>query len=240
MDAGLSGATPPTVPVPVEQLQAQSEPTVLSQESGVVVADQRDLEAGVKIVKRKRKTTQNDQSHGSFFLRIGAIGKPSFHNPQNHEIYIQICLAFGLGTMIYNGLEFGTFFEVPISSPCYMILRGINPVLQMIFTFMQMYFIFMNSRVNHEKPFKTLITLFNPCYFTVKHPSLQSNRPIWSDARGGDQYLRLGPYCGPRIPQGSHLVPQTLKQLNRWLPRCHSGPYRAQCSNHSGVSHGSA
>ncbi|XP_065159977.1 proton channel OtopLc isoform X9 [Atheta coriaria] len=129
VDAGLSGATPPTVPVPVEQLQAQSEPTVLSQESGVVASDQRDLEAGVKIVKRKRKTTQNDQSHGSFFLRIGAI-------------------AFGLGTMIYNGLEFGTFFEVPISSPCYMILRGINPVLQMIFTFMQMYFIFMNSRLN--------------------------------------------------------------------------------------------
>lgn len=55
--------------------------------------------------------------------------------------------AFGLGTMIYNGLEFGAFFEVPFTSPCYMILRGVNPVLQMIFTFMQMYFIFMNSRV---------------------------------------------------------------------------------------------
>jgi hypothetical protein len=50
--------------------------------------------------------------------------------------------------MIYNGLEFGTFFEVPFTSPCYMILRGVNPVLQMIFTFMQMYFIFMNSRLN--------------------------------------------------------------------------------------------
>nr|CAI5848712.1 unnamed protein product [Callosobruchus analis] len=50
--------------------------------------------------------------------------------------------------MIYNGLEFGVFFEVPLTSPCYMILRGINPVLQMIFTFMQMYFIFMNSRLN--------------------------------------------------------------------------------------------
>lgn len=50
--------------------------------------------------------------------------------------------------MIYNGLEFGLFFEVPFTSPCYMILRGVNPVLQMIFTFMQMYFIFMNSRVS--------------------------------------------------------------------------------------------
>ncbi|KAK1131072.1 hypothetical protein K0M31_017369 [Melipona bicolor] len=94
------------------------------------VADAADVEAGVATrALRKRKTSQNDQSHGSFFLRIGAI-------------------AFGLGTMVYNGLEFGTFFEVPPTSPCYQILQGVNPVLQMIFTFMQMYFIFMNSRLN--------------------------------------------------------------------------------------------
>ncbi|XP_013138599.1 PREDICTED: uncharacterized protein LOC106103392 isoform X4 [Papilio polytes] len=89
-----------------------------------------ELEAGpVARPMRRRKTSQNDHSHGSFFLRIGAI-------------------AFGLGTMIYNGLEFGTFFELPLDSPCYLILKGVNPVLQMVFTFMQMYFIFMNSRLN--------------------------------------------------------------------------------------------
>ena len=49
--------------------------------------------------------------------------------------------------MIYNGLEFGVFFEIPMSSPCYQILRGVNPLLQLVFTFMQMYFIFMNARV---------------------------------------------------------------------------------------------
>ncbi|XP_011493999.1 PREDICTED: uncharacterized protein LOC105359184 [Ceratosolen solmsi marchali] len=92
--------------------------------------DAADVEAGVTTRSlRKRKTSQNDSSHGSFFLRIGAI-------------------AFGLGTMVYNGLEFGVFFEVPPTSPCYQILQGVNPVLQMIFTFMQMYFIFMNSRLN--------------------------------------------------------------------------------------------
>ncbi|KAK3927549.1 Proton channel OtopLc [Frankliniella fusca] len=89
-----------------------------------------ELEAGLdRPLGRKRKTSQNNSSHGSFFLRVGAI-------------------AFGLGTMIYTGLEFGTFFETPFSSTCYNILRGINPVLQMVFTFMQMYFIFMNSRLN--------------------------------------------------------------------------------------------
>ncbi|KAK7871317.1 hypothetical protein R5R35_007585 [Gryllus longicercus] len=97
-------------------------------------SDDVQLEAGRPL--RKRKTSQNVHSHGSFFLRVGAI-------------------AFGLGTMIYNGLECGAFFEIPFDSPCYQILRGINPVLQMIFTFMQMYFIFMNSRLNIHR-FKVL------------------------------------------------------------------------------------
>lgn len=103
-------------------------------------APQADIEAGVTPAptersetqekpRKKRKTTQSEHAHGSFFLRVGAI-------------------AFGLGTMIYNGLEFGSFFEVPFTSPCYQILKGVNPVLQMVFTFMQMYFIFMNSRVS--------------------------------------------------------------------------------------------
>ena len=49
--------------------------------------------------------------------------------------------------MIYNGLEFGVFLEIPLDSPCHMILRGVNPIAQLVFTFMQMYFIFMNARV---------------------------------------------------------------------------------------------
>ena len=61
-----------------------------------------------------------------------------------------IFAAFGLGTMIYNGLELGTFFEIPWNSPCYQVLRGINPILQMIFTFSQMYFVFMNARVSKK------------------------------------------------------------------------------------------
>lgn len=50
--------------------------------------------------------------------------------------------------MIYVGLELGSFFEIPFTSQCHEILRGVNPLLQMIFTFMQMYFIFMNARVS--------------------------------------------------------------------------------------------
>lgn len=81
---------------------------------------------------KKPKVSENDKSHGSLFLRIGAI-------------------AFGLGTMVYNGLEFGSFFEIPSTSTCYSVIVGVNPVLQMVFTFVQMYFIFVNSRLNIHK-----------------------------------------------------------------------------------------
>ena len=90
-------------------------------------------------MKRKEKISETEKSHGSIFLRIGAIG-------------------FGLGTMIYNGLEFGSFFETPRSSPCYSILIGINPILQATFTFAQMYFIFTYSRLMINK-FKLLARL---------------------------------------------------------------------------------
>ncbi len=50
--------------------------------------------------------------------------------------------------MIYNGMELGSFFEIPWRSQCYQVLRGINPILQAIFTFSQMYFVFMNARVS--------------------------------------------------------------------------------------------
>lgn len=67
MDEGLA-----QVPVPVAELAAQSDPPVVSQEQSATAGD---VEAGTVVkVKRKRKTTQNDHSHGSFFLRIGAIG----------------------------------------------------------------------------------------------------------------------------------------------------------------------
>lgn len=79
----------------------------------------------------KGKTGNSERSHGSIFLRIGAI-------------------AFGLGTMIYNGIEFGSFLETR-TSPCYSILLGVNPILQATFTFAQMYFIFTYSRLMIHK-----------------------------------------------------------------------------------------
>ena len=66
----------------------------------------------------KLMTSENEKSHGSLFLRIGAI-------------------AFGVGTLIYTGLEFLTFFEIPKDCSRWSSLLGVNPVLYMIFVFMQ-------------------------------------------------------------------------------------------------------
>lgn len=81
---------------------------------------------------KKEKVLENERSHGSIFLRIG-------------------CIFFGLGSMIYNGLEFGSYFEFGNKSPCHSIYLLINPLLQAIFTFLQMYFIFTYSRLMIRK-----------------------------------------------------------------------------------------
>ena len=80
----------------------------------------------------KLMTSENEKNHGSLILRIGAI-------------------FFGLGTLIYTGLEFLLFFEIPQTCISWKILLGINPVLYMVFVFMQMYYIFMHSRININK-----------------------------------------------------------------------------------------
>ena len=80
----------------------------------------------------KLMTSESEKSHGSLMLRFGAI-------------------AFGLGTLIYTGLEFVHFFEIPFSCSSWHILSGTNPVLHMIFTFMQMYYLFMHARLDINK-----------------------------------------------------------------------------------------
>lgn len=146
-------------------------------------------------------------------------------------------LAFGLGTMIYNGLEFGAFFEVPPTSPCYQILQGVNPVLQMIFTFMQMYFIFMNSRVSKDKdcelcicsifwfrcvfiPFFYVFFFFSFFFFLffylVEHSSIQSSCTIRFDARCRYESLRLDKNVGTWKPQRDHPVSSTVGARGGW------------------------
>ncbi|XP_012263262.1 proton channel OtopLc-like isoform X2 [Athalia rosae] len=66
------------------------------------------------------------QHYGSFYLRMGAV-------------------AFGIGSMIYSGLEFGQYFELERDTKCHNIMLALTPATRMAFIFIQMYFIFLNN-----------------------------------------------------------------------------------------------
>ncbi|XP_023218358.1 otopetrin-2-like isoform X2 [Centruroides sculpturatus] len=88
-------------------------------------------------VTNHHKRKVDDAPHcGSFYLRLGAV-------------------AFGIGSMIYSGLEFGQFFEIQQDTACYNVLFALTPSSRMAFTFIQLYFIFLNSRMAINK-YKTV------------------------------------------------------------------------------------
>ncbi|XP_062137735.1 proton channel OtopLc isoform X8 [Drosophila sulfurigaster albostrigata] len=157
---------------------------------------------------RKRKTTHSDLTHGSFFLRVGAI-------------------AFGLGAMIYIGLEFGSFFEIPFDSPCHHILIGVNPLLQMIFTFMQMYFIFMNART--RPPFQLNIHRFKViARFGLMHV-VATNICVWIRTLVKESLLEITIYhqkreADPDASSIAHSIRQHALRHAGTVLRTHAGP----------------
>uniref|UniRef100_V5G3P9 Otopetrin-2 n=1 Tax=Anoplophora glabripennis TaxID=217634 RepID=V5G3P9_ANOGL len=75
-----------------------------------------------------RKQHRSAVKYGSFYLPLGAI-------------------AFGIGSMVYSGLEFGRYFEVKNNLDCHSnILEAICPATRMVLTLVQVQFIFLNSK----------------------------------------------------------------------------------------------
>lgn len=75
--------------------------------------------------------------YGSFYLRVGAI-------------------AFGIGSMVYSGLEFGQYFELKSEDKCQNALIALNPAARMILTIVQMQFIFLNTKELHMTRHKVI------------------------------------------------------------------------------------
>lgn len=71
-----------------------------------------------------------------------------------HFIFItlpcHVPTAFGVGSMIYSGLEFAQYFEIDVEGPCHNLLMALTPAARMTFTFIQMYFIFLNAKVKRK------------------------------------------------------------------------------------------
>lgn len=103
---------------------------------------------------RVSSLSASKQNHyGSFYLRMGAVGKFlfKFHKQCTlpKKVNELICfLAFGIGSMIYSGLEFGQYFELERNTKCHNVLLALTPATRMAFIFIQMYFIFLNNEVS--------------------------------------------------------------------------------------------
>lgn len=65
--------------------------------------------------------------YGSFYLRVGSI-------------------AFGIGSMVYSGLEFGQYFELKADNKCQNIFIALNPAFRILLIIMQMQLIFLNTK----------------------------------------------------------------------------------------------
>ncbi|XP_072941800.1 proton channel OtopLc-like isoform X2 [Epargyreus clarus] len=75
--------------------------------------------------KERIKVKETISRYGSFYLRLGAI-------------------AFGIGSMVYSGLEFGEYFEM--SDDCRSVVAAITPFLRTTLTLAQMQFIFLTNK----------------------------------------------------------------------------------------------
>lgn len=66
--------------------------------------------------------------------------------------------AFGIGSMVYSGLEFGRYFELKNNNKCYTnVLQAITPATRMILTLVQVQFIFLNNKVCSISNFSRII-----------------------------------------------------------------------------------
>ncbi|XP_035431748.2 proton channel OtopLc isoform X2 [Spodoptera frugiperda] len=78
---------------------------------------------------------ENISRYGSFYLRLGGI-------------------AFGIGSMVYSGLELGEYFEM--TDKCRSILSVITPALRMALTLAQMQFMFLTNKDIESGTFKLI------------------------------------------------------------------------------------
>ncbi|CAL4134095.1 unnamed protein product [Meganyctiphanes norvegica] len=79
---------------------------------------------------KRAHISRSKTSRTSFYLRVGA-------------------LVFGLGTLIFNGLEIAMHSTMNVE--CVEDIVFAHPILQALFTFLQMHFLFVNSEVIVEK-----------------------------------------------------------------------------------------
>ncbi|XP_075156741.1 proton channel otopetrin-like c [Haematobia irritans] len=150
--------------------------------------------------------------YGSFYLRMGAV-------------------AFGIGSMIYSGLEFGQYFELNPDTKCHNVLLALTPATRMAFIFIQMYFIFLNNEQIKVYRYKIIAR------FGLMH-MIGTNLAVWLNVLIQETKHEILTFYNPenrtlrishRIPGHSRahsvLAPADPNVLLR-VPRGLKGPYQ--------------
>ncbi|EFX82850.1 hypothetical protein DAPPUDRAFT_302343 [Daphnia pulex] len=95
----------------------------------------------LRVTLGKQLDPRRNTNHGSFYLRMGAV-------------------VFGVGSMIYSGLEFAQYFESSSNPLCNDIMIAVQPASRMLFTFFQMYFVFLNAKIQIIKNSNVIVARF--------------------------------------------------------------------------------
>ncbi|XP_046442073.1 proton channel OtopLc-like isoform X2 [Daphnia pulex] len=110
-----------------------------SQDNGLSLED--IMTSRLRITLGKELDPRHSPNHGSFYLRMGAV-------------------VFGVGSMIYSGLEFAQYFEMSSNPLCDDIMMAVQPASRMLFTFFQMYFVFLNAKIQIVKNSNVIVARF--------------------------------------------------------------------------------
>uniref|UniRef100_A0A146MDH9 Otopetrin-2 n=2 Tax=Lygus hesperus TaxID=30085 RepID=A0A146MDH9_LYGHE len=87
--------------------------------------------------KRRSIHQHSTGRYGSFYLRMGAV-------------------AFGIGSMIFSGLEFGHYLEMAHKQGCRDYLMAVTPTIRMAFIIIQLQFIFVSNKQKMLKEYQTI------------------------------------------------------------------------------------
>lgn len=116
------------------------------------------------IIGRVRGLLRNKSDKGVVNGRAGeepsAISRRSFNTDTTHLMYsgsfpLRIgAVVFGVASMVHSGLNFAYFFQVRDgNAQCHHPVQAIKPFMHLTFTFTQLYFIFLHSKLvfTHQK-----------------------------------------------------------------------------------------
>lgn len=122
---------------------------------------------------KRAHISRDKTSATSFYLRVGA-------------------LAFGLGTLVFNGLEMA--MHSMMEGACLNDVVFVHPVLHGLFTFLQMHFLFVNSQVLVEK--FGLVARFGFMHLAATNLALWARLVIWESGMEWTYFVHLAQSVG--------------------------------------------